>query len=202
MDKELPWGSRVLFEVGAALDRHAPWLAALCLGAVIAAIAAYRSGRLQAAWTRLLPVLPLLGARLRVYRLTRFYRTVAMLLQGGVPLVSALRMVAGLVDEASRSKLEAAIREVHEGGRLSDALARHALTTSIAQRMLQVGERSGDLGGLLGQAATFHEEELGRWVERTTRMLEPVLMLFIGVLIGAIVVLMYMPIFDLAGTLQ
>lgn len=202
MDKELPWASRVLFELGAAVDRYALWLGVLAVAAVLGVLAALRSGALQAAWARLLPAVPFFGPRMRVYRLTRFYRTIAMLLQGGVPLVSALRMVAGLVDEASRRKLDAAIRDVHDGGRLSEALARHGLTTPIAQRMLEVGERSGDLGGLLEQAAAFHEDELGRWVERATRVLEPLLMLFIGVLIGAIVVLMYMPIFDLAGTLQ
>jgi len=202
MNKELPWASRLLFEMGAAVERHAFWIAAAAIAAVAAGVTAFRAGTLQAAWLRTATVLPLFGPRMRVYRLTRFYRTLAMLLAGGVPLVAALHMVAGLVDDAARRLLDAAIREVHDGGKLSAALARHGLTTPIALRMLDVGERSGNLGALLEQAAAFHEEELARWVERTTRMLEPVLMLFIGVLIGGIVVLMYMPIFDLAGTLQ
>lgn len=202
LDRELPWASRLLFELGGAIDGHLVEGALLC-GALAAGLAwAIRSGALQARIGNLLPRVPFLSERLMTYRLTRLYRTVAMLLHGGVPLVSALRMASGLLDVASRQRFEAATADVRDGGSLSSALERHGLTTPIADRMLQVGERSGDLAGLMEQAAAFHEEELGRWFERATRMLEPCLMLFIGALIGAIVVLMYMPIFDLAGTLQ
>jgi general secretion pathway protein F len=175
----------------------------LALAAAIAAlIAAVRSRALRLRMGALVTRAPFVGERLKTYRLTRLYRTVAMLLHGGVPLLSSLSMVSGLLDPSSRQRLEHAMREVREGGTLSAALQRNALTTVIAQRMLEVGERSGNLGGLMEQAAQFHEDELARWVERATRMLEPMLMLLMGLLIGAIVVLMYLPIFDLAGTLQ
>lgn len=202
LNKELPWASRLLFELGGFIDRHVLEGALLCAALVAGITWALRAGELQTRLARLLPRVPFVGERLVIYRLTRLYRTVAMLLHGGVPLVSALRMASGLLDSASRQQLEQATAEVRDGGSLSAALERHALTTPIAGRMLQVGERSGDLAGLMEQAAAFHEEELGRWVERATRMLEPCLMLLIGTLIGGIVVLMYMPIFDLAGTLQ
>lgn len=202
LDRELPWASRLLFELGDVIDVYLVEGAMLC-GALVAGLTwAIRSGSLQARVGNLLPRVPFVSERLMTYRLTRLYRTVAMPLHGGVPLVSALRMASGLLDTTSRQRLEAATAEVRDGGPLSGALERHGLTTPIADRMLQVGERSGDLAGLMTQAAAFHEEELGRWVERATRMLEPCLMLLIGALIGAIIVLMYMPIFDLAGTLQ
>lgn len=202
LGRDLPWASGLLFAIGAVIDRN-PALSVGLLFTLVATIAlAARSEsfrRRLGGWSMRAPYI---GERLRVYRLARFYRTVSMLLHGGVPLVSALRMVAGLLDPASRAQLESAIQQVRQGEALSVALERNGLTTGIALRMLQVGERSGDLGGLMERAAEFHEDELARWVARFTRLFEPLLMMVIGLLIGGIVVLMYMPIFDLAGSLQ
>jgi general secretion pathway protein F len=68
--------------------------------------------------------------------------------------------------------------------------------------MVRVGERTGMMGEMLERAAAFHEEELSRWVERFTKTFEPLLMAVIGVVIGAIVLLMYFPIFELAGSVH
>ena len=75
-------------------------------------------------------------------------------------------------------------------------------TTPVAARMLRVGENSGDMAGMMERIAVFHEDELARWVDWFTKLFEPLLMAVIGIVIGAIVVLMYLPIFDLAGSLQ
>jgi general secretion pathway protein F len=78
----------------------------------------------------------------------------------------------------------------------------NGLTTPVALRMLVVGEQSGNLGEMLETIASFHDEELARWVDWFTRLFEPILMALIGLVIGAIVILMYMPIFELAGNIQ
>lgn len=202
LGREMPWGSALLFTVGGAIDRHPAVAVASVLICAAAAYSAWRSDQVRGRFVRMLVSAPVLGERFETFRIARLYRTVSMLLRGGVPLVAALRMVAGMLDTASRSRLEQARAEVAEGLPASVALERNGLTTEIAMRMLQVGERSGDLGSLMEQAAAFHEQELARWVERTTRLFEPVLMLFIGLMIGGIVVLMYLPIFELAGSLQ
>jgi general secretion pathway protein F len=79
---------------------------------------------------------------------------------------------------------------------------RNGLTTPVALRMLAVGEQGGDIGEMLEQIAAFHDEELARWVDWFTRLFEPILMALIGLVIGVIVILMYMPIFELAGNVQ
>ena len=76
------------------------------------------------------------------------------------------------------------------------------LTTSVAVRMLRVGERSGNMGEMMERIAAFYDEELARAVDILSRLIEPILMAAIGLVIGLIVVLMYFPIFELAGTLQ
>ena len=84
----------------------------------------------------------------------------------------------------------------------SQAMGEAGLTTPVAARMLRVGERSGDMAAMMDRIAAFHDEELARWVDWFTKLFEPLLMALIGVVIGGIVVLMYLPIFELAGSLQ
>jgi general secretion pathway protein F len=101
-----------------------------------------------------------------------------------------------------RTRLEAAGRAISEGRSVSESLDANGLTTPVALRMLAVGEQSGNMGEMMDRIASFHDEEISRWVEWFTRMFEPILMAVIGLLIGGIVILMYMPIFELAGSLQ
>jgi general secretion pathway protein F len=85
---------------------------------------------------------------------------------------------------------------------MSVALGEAGLATPVAARMMLVGERSGDMGRMLGEIARFHDEEIARYVDWFTKAFEPVLMAVLGGAIGLIVVLMYMPIFELAGNIQ
>ena len=146
--------------------------------------------------------LPSIGERLKVYQLARFYRTIGMLLRGGMPLPRALDMGAELLHPLLRDRLAAANQAISEGRGVSASLEAQGLVTPVALRMLAVGEKSGNMGEMLEQVAAFHDEELARWVDWFTRLFEPILMAIIGLVIGVIVVLMYMPIFELAGNIQ
>jgi general secretion pathway protein F len=146
--------------------------------------------------------IPTIGRQLRLYQLARLYRTVGMLLRGGMPAVTALQMSAGLLGEALKSRFTQATQAVREGQSLANAMERHDLTTPVASRMLRVGERSGNMGEMTERIAAFYDEELSRWVAIVTRLIEPLLMTLIGLMIGVIVVLMYFPIFQLAGSIQ
>ena len=101
-----------------------------------------------------------------------------------------------------RSQLALALSSIREGRALSRAMEQYGLTTPVALRMLRVGERTGRMGEMMERIASFYEDETARWVERFTKLFEPLLMVFIGLVIGGIVVLMYFPIFDLAGSIQ
>ncbi|HSQ03839.1 MAG TPA: type II secretion system F family protein, partial [Burkholderiales bacterium] len=146
--------------------------------------------------------IPAAGARMRIYQLARFYRTLGMLLRGGTPVGQALRMVSDLLQPALRVHLDGAARNISEGRSISYAMESHQLTTPVALRMLRVGERTGQMGDMMERIAGFYDEEMARWVDWFTRLFEPLLMAFIGLVIGFIVVLMYLPIFELAGSLQ
>jgi general secretion pathway protein F len=199
---DLPLFSRLLLAWGQALDRHAILVVAVFAALIIAGVAVFRSPRFRSALADALWRLPAVGERLKVYQLARFYRTIGMLVRGGMPLVAALEMGADLLHPLLRERLRAAHRAISEGGRLSLSMDQNGLTTPVALRMLAVGERGGDIGAMLEQIAAFHDEELARWVDWFTRLFEPILMALIGLVIGVIVILMYMPIFELAGNVQ
>jgi general secretion pathway protein F len=199
---DLPLFSRLLLSWGQAVDQHGfivLGVLALLIGGMIYAV---RLPDLRARIGNALWRLPAIGERLKVYQLARFYRTIGMLLRGGMPLVPALEMGAELLHPHLRSRLVAASRAVSEGRSVSHSMDQNGLTTPVAMRMLLVGEKGGNMGEMLEQIAAFHDEELSRWVEWFTRLFEPILMAIIGLVIGVIVILMYMPIFELAGNIQ
>lgn len=146
--------------------------------------------------------IPAIGERMRIYQLSRFYRTLGILLRGGIPLVTALDMVSGLLPPHLRAPLTAASRSISEGVSMSQALESQRLVTPVSLRLIRVGERTGRMDDMMERIAGFYDEEISRWVDVFSKLFEPLLMAFIGLLIGAVVIMMYLPIFELAGSLQ
>ena len=199
---QLPWASRQLFALGlAGAQQPALTLLLATLPLVLLVLAWQRgSGRtrlLAACWR-----LPALGPQMRLLALATTYRALAMLLGAGVPVLQALGLVRGLVAAPLRAGLADATVRVGEGARLSDALSQAGLCTPVAQRMLRVGERSGALAAMFDRAAAFHDEEINRLSDWVAQALNPLLMLLMGLLVGAVVVLMYLPIFQLVEQVQ
>ena len=199
---DLPFFSKILFAWGQLVAGNGTVVCAVAAGLVAAAIWALRRPAVRAGIEAMLWRLPAIGERIKVYQLARFYRTTGTLLGGGVPLLGALRMGRDLLHPVLRDRLDAAGRAINEGRPVSESMEANGLTTPVALRLLAVGESSGNMGEMMDRIAAFHDEEIGRWVDWATRLFEPILMAAIGLVIGAIVVLMYMPIFELAGSLQ
>src|SRR3974390_2286518 len=125
-----------------------------------------------------------------------------MLVQGGIPVLRAFEMSRRLLAEEDQRQLDIARRQISEGKPIGPALSQAGIADTVALRMLEVAQRTGRLADVLSRIATFQEAALNRAIDLTARLVEPALMIFIGLVIGAIVVLMYMPIFDLATSLQ
>ncbi|HRE15843.1 MAG TPA: type II secretion system F family protein [Rhodocyclaceae bacterium] len=142
-----------------------------------------------------------IGSRLRIFELSRFYRATGMLLRGGIPAMTAFGMVGGLLHPTLRGALLAASGEVKEGRSMSDALAAHGLTTPIALRMLRVGERTGGMGEMMERIAVFYDQDVDRWLAWFGKALSPILLVVLGIFVGGIVVMLYLPIFEIAGSL-
>jgi general secretion pathway protein F len=198
--RDLPWLSQLLLDWGRLINANGAMLAVVFVAAVAAATLGF--ARLKEVAGRLARRIPAIGERLRVYHLARLYRTLGMLLRGGTPLVTALGMVSGLMPAAMRPQLAAGTQRIREGASISAAMEAAGLTTPVALRLLRVGEKSGEMAEMMDRIAAFHDEELARWIDLVTRLFEPLLMAILGLVIGVIVVLMYLPIFELAGSLQ
>jgi general secretion pathway protein F len=202
MGSNLPWASRMLMHWGQLLAAHGALVATSALAMIAGLIYTFSRSSVRALIGARIARIPALGRRLHVYQLARLYRTVGMLQRGGTPMVTALRMSAGLLGTNLRVALADATQAVREGRSIADAMQQYGLTTPVAARMLRVGERSGNMGEMMERIAGFYDEELSRWVALVTRLIEPALMSLIGVIIGVIVVLMYFPIFELAGSIK
>ncbi|WP_114969857.1 type II secretion system F family protein [Rhodoferax ferrireducens] len=199
---DLPLMSRLLMRWGQMLDTNGPALLTVTAVALLAAIYTITRPVSKRWMMRKLLKIPSLGGRLHVFQLARFYRSLGMLLRGGMPVVTSLQMVSDLLESSLRGQLALASASIREGHALSKAMDQYGLTTPVASRMLRVGERTGRMGEMMERIAAFYEDETARWVERFTKLFEPLLMVFIGLIIGGIVVLMYVPIFELAGNIQ
>jgi general secretion pathway protein F len=199
---ELPWAATALLAWGRiARDHGALLLAAATVVGVAMAFAAGSAAtraRLVEAVTRI----PSIGRLAREIALARLYRTLAVLLGAGLSLRAALNSSSGLFDGTTDRALGQAVALISEGQSPSEALDKVGLTTPLTRSLIASGEGGGQLARMLDEAAHFLELETSRSLERAMRIIEPSLMAGIGVAVGVIVVLMYLPIFELAGSLR
>ena len=200
--RNLPWMSQMLLSWGQFAGHHTSTLVGAAAALAAALVLGYRRLARDGGIMRLLARLPGIGERVRIYELSRLYLTLGMLSEGGITIVNAIDTVQTMVTVGTRARLAQARTSVEAGLPLSSAFEAHGLTTPISLRMLRVGERTGDMGPMLTQSAAFYDGEISRWIDRFTRTFEPLLMAAIGLVVGAIVVLLYMPIFDLAGDMS
>lgn len=146
---------------------------------------------------------PFVGKVMELYAISQFARTLGSLLSGGVPPVNALEMAAvSLPNKAMSRHFKGAVSRVKEGITMSVALEQTGVVPEMTVRMIEVGESSGSLEEMLGDIADFYEDEIETRLTTITSLVEPVLLLVMGLIIGGIVIVMYLPIFNLAGTVQ
>ncbi len=160
-----------------------------------------RSTKMQHTMDRLLLRAPILGEIVRKATIARFTRTLATMFAAGVPLVEALDSVAGA--SGNRVYFEATMdikADVTTGTQLQAAMASTELFPNMVVQMVAIGEESGELDSMLNKVADIYEGEVDDAVNGLSSLLEPIIMAFLGVVIGGLVVAMYLPIFKLAAT--
>lgn len=173
------------------------WSMVGCVFAALAAVALHPAVR--GAAHRRLVASPWIGERVRVLQLGRLYRTLAMLLHSGLSVLPAMRMTRASLPAIMHADLDRAARLVSEGLSMSHAMRECGLSTEVAVRLLVAGESSGNLDQMMERIADFYDQETARWIDTAGRLIEPALMLGIGLVVGAIVLMLYSPIFDLAN---
>jgi general secretion pathway protein F len=201
-NNDLPWMSELLLAWGRVLHDHAALTISVLATCVFGLILILIQKPVRNSLINKLLSIPALGEKYKMYILARFYRSTGMLLQGGIPVTSALEMTSNVLNTFMQENLKHAIRDIKDGKSISVAMEKNGLCTSVALRMLRVGERSGQMGEMMLYIGEFYDDDIARWLDWFSKLFEPILMTLIGLIVGVIVVLMYMPIFELAGSLQ
>ncbi len=202
MQGELPWTAQAMVSWANLLKHHGVWVWSLLAGLLIALIVAWLTPSTRAAAFKLLQRQAWIATRLDTYHLSRWYRTTSMLLHGGIPLPESVQMSTHVLPLPMQARAHAVVKAMRDGLSPGQAYVQGRMTTAVAEQLIQAGERSGDVGPMLEKASEFHEVELTRWLERSMRILEPVVMALIGLGIGGVVIMMYLPIFELASAIQ
>ena len=160
----------------------------------------YKSARGQAIMDDLILKLPVFGLLIRKASVAKFTRTMGTMLASGVAILDALEIVA---KTAGNKTIEKAVYEtrsaIAEGRTMSDPLSESGVFPSMVCQMIAVGESTGALDTMLNKIADFYDEEVDQSVENMTSLIEPIMLVFLGCVIGGLVVSMYLPIFKMAA---
>ena len=157
-----------------------------------------RSVRMQKAMDRLMLKVPVFGPLVHKSAVARWTRTLSTMFAAGVPLVEALDSVGGAAGNAVFAEAtEAVQRDVSSGSGLTMSMQQTGVFPNMVLQMTAIGEESGALDQMLGKAAEFYEDEVDEAVKGLSTLMEPFIIVILGVLIGGIVVSMYLPIFKL-----
>lgn len=157
-----------------------------------------RSKKMQGIMDRLLLRLPIFGELIRKASIARWSRTLSTMFAAGVPLVEAFDSVAGAAGNAVYFDATKAIqREVTTGNSLTVAMQDTQVFPSMVLQMVAIGEEAGSLDAMLSKVADFYEEEVDNAVDALSSLMEPIIMVVLGILIGGMVIAMYLPIFKM-----
>ena len=197
------WTTEVLVAVSHTLNTYGTFVVMGLALVVVALIAAWRSGRIAWLAAAIAERIGPLQREIDQFRLAKLYHSLALMFRGGYALDDALGQCAALgLGERMREGVHAAQRALARGQRVSAAFADAGLTDTVTQRLLSVGERTGNFDRVLQTIAERHATTFNTFIERATRIVEPVLLLTVALVVGGIVVMMYMPVFDIAGSVR
>jgi type IV pilus assembly protein PilC len=162
-----------------------------------------RTDRGKEIFDRMLLRLPILGITLRKIVVARFTRTLGTLLNSGVPILDALDICARTAgNKVVEQAIVRARDKIAEGHDMAGPLAESRVFPTMVVQMIGVGEQTGAMDQMLQKIADFYEEEVDAAVSALTSLIEPVMMAFLGVVVGGLIIAMYLPIFKLAGNIQ
>ena len=200
---DVPEATRALLTLIEAIQSHLVAIG-LTIGALVLAFRWWlRTETGRALWDRTTLTLPLIGDVLVKHQTIQFTRTLATVLAGGTPLVAALQTVRGaLTNRFLADGLATATERVREGTTLSAALEGVKVFPRMALEMLAVGEETGSLDAMLRDVAELYEGDLDQRLSQLTTWIEPVLLLIMGIVVGAVVIIMYLPVFQMAGAVK
>jgi type IV pilus assembly protein PilC len=198
-DAELPFATRVLVALSRVVIGNIWLILALVAGTVVASMVFMRRPQQRERLDALMLRLPWIGGTVRKFATAQLSRTLATLLGGGLPLVNALEIsVRSMGNRYLARQLDAVREKVQEGQSFAGALLARAILPDVAVKMVEVGESTGALQEMLNSIADFYDEEIDTEMTRFVALVEPALLVIMGVVIAGVVLALYLPIFELS----
>lgn len=202
IQEDLPIASKWLMQWGAFVNQNIQVLLITLMVLIGILFAAFRHPKTSLFITNSIQNSNLLKDKATLFHFSRFSRSLSMLLSGGIPLTKSLELASKVLPSNIQNSALSISEEIKEGKTLSESLEKTTFSTPVGLRLIRAGEKNGQLAEMLERTAQFHEKELSTWVDKFMKLFEPILMLFIGLAIGGVVILLYLPIFELTSGLK
>jgi type IV pilus assembly protein PilC len=200
---DLPLATRIIMKVSTVVREQFPLLAIAAAAAGAAIFFWLRQVGQQARFDQMVLALPGLGPIARKFSTSQMARTLATLLGGGLPLVNSLDIAARSVgNRYMAGQLDIVAARVREGESFATALDARKAFPDVAVRMAEVGEATGALQDMLNTVADFFDEEIATYMERFVTLVEPVLLVIMGIVVASLLLALYMPLFQLSSVLS
>ena len=196
---KLPVPTQMLMDLSEALQHYFILFIVALVGIVYGWLHFIKTKQGLEFWDKQRLKLPIFGSIAHKICLARFTRTLASLVRSGVPILEVLQIVSQTVGNVIMEKaIKAASADIERGEGISVALGKHPIFPSMVVRMLSAGEQTGNIDNMLERVADFLDEEIDNTLSGLMSLLEPLLIVFLGVVIGGMVICMFLPIFNLA----
>jgi type IV pilus assembly protein PilC len=199
----MPAATQFLIDLSHGLRRNWYLFAGVPVGLAVAFASALRNKRGREIWDSFILKVPVFGPVVRKVAVARFTRTLGTMLSSGVPILDALEVVAR---SAGNRTVESAIlytrARISEGKNIAQPLADSKVFPPMVVQMIGVGEATGAMDAMLNKIADFYDDEVDVAIAALTSMIEPVMMVFLGGMVGGFLIAMYLPIFSIAGNIK
>lgn len=199
----LPLPTLMLMKFTHILKHYFPLFIAMALGMAYAFRGWYRTENGRLTVDKYLLKVPLIGGALRGYIISTMTSTLSTILSGGIPMLQALEMVSrSITNREVSNKMKYVQERVREGKSLAGSFEETKIMPTMTIRMIEVGEATGALEAMLDDISNFYEDRVNVRLQRLTSLIEPIIIATLGLIVGSIVIIMYLPIFEMAGTIH
>ncbi len=202
LDVEIPWYTQVMIDIGDFMQSYW-WAVLIVFFGVLASLIYYaRSDDGSKEWDKLKLKLPVIGKLFTYIYITRFSENLSVLMKGGIPIVRALIIVADIVDNVVyKNIILKAAQDVKVGGEINTEFFKHDEFPSMVSNMIKIGEETGRLGEILEDVARFYNAEVDQITSNISSIIEPILIVVLGLGVGVLVFSVLLPIYNIAGQL-
>jgi general secretion pathway protein F len=196
-------GAALMIRLSVLVSEHRGVTLSLLAGIALGLTYWIMSGAAKRHLMRLAKSVPWIDARIVDFQLAMLYQAIALMLKGGYSMIEAMKVASrSALTEELQDGVNVALMQVERGGSVSQALTKAGLCDEVGRRLLAAAEQNGDFHLAADVVSRLHGERFGLFVERATRVVEPIMLMAVALLVGAIVVGMYLPVFDMATRLR